>query len=99
MNTAKVYQDNDGNDCSIVQMVSRDPHWAANRIQEGEQALARVRELESALRDLLNDCINFDGGKLTDIFMENASRALKQKPGDLDGNRGSEYSEQDRTGT
>jgi len=28
------------------------------------------------LNDLLNDCINFDGGTLTPIFMENASKVL-----------------------
>lgn len=42
-------------------------HWAARRIEE----------LEKTLNDLLNDCINFDGGKLTDCFMEDASRVLK----------------------
>jgi len=41
------------------------------------EAADRVEELEAALNDLLNDCINFDGGKLTDVFMENASRILK----------------------
>lgn len=37
----------------------------------------RIEFLEEALNNLLNDCINFDGGKLTDVFMEDASRVLK----------------------
>ena len=49
MNTAKVYQDIDGNDCSIHQMVRREPQWAARRIQEGEKAIAKLEELESSL--------------------------------------------------
>ena len=36
MNTAKVYQDLEGNDCSIWQMIQREPEWAANRIQQGD---------------------------------------------------------------
>ena len=42
-------------------------HWAARRIEE----------LERSLNNLLNDCINFDGGKLTDCIMEEASKVLK----------------------
>jgi hypothetical protein len=33
--------------------------------------------LIDTLNDLLNDCINFDGGKLTDIELEKASNVLK----------------------
>lgn len=33
-------------------------------------------ELRDALWDLLNDCINFDGGKLTPVFMKRASDVL-----------------------
>lgn len=40
-------------------------------------ARGRARELEVALNNLLNDCINFDGGKLTDVIMAEASRVLK----------------------
>lgn len=42
-------------------------HWAARRIEE----------LEKSLNNLLNDCINFEGGRLTDCIMEDASRILK----------------------
>ena len=44
--------------------------------------IAAAPELYEALNDLLNDCINFDGGKLTDVFMEKASRALKKARGE-----------------
>lgn len=44
--------------------------------QELSAALARIEELERALNDLLNDCINFDGGKLTDLIMKQASDVL-----------------------
>lgn len=50
MNTAKIYQDSEGNECSIYHMVRREPDWAANRVQEGEKALER----EAKLRDAAN---------------------------------------------
>ena len=37
----------------------------------------RVKELEAALNDQLNDCINFDGGKLTDNIMEKSTVTLQ----------------------
>ena len=46
----------------------------------GKHSLADGDEkemLRNALNDLLNDCINFDGGKLTDIYMKQASDILK----------------------
>lgn len=33
-------------------------------------------KLEKALNDQLNDCINFDGGKLTDFIMEASTSAI-----------------------
>ena len=41
------------------------------------EASRRIEELERGLNDLLNDCINFDGGKLTDSIMKQASDLLK----------------------
>ena len=49
MNTSKVYHDSDGNECSIWQMVKREPTWAADRIQAGEDAIERIAALESDL--------------------------------------------------
>ena len=46
MNTAKVYYDSNGNECSIMQMVKREPYWAANRIQEGEKAIEELAEIK-----------------------------------------------------
>lgn len=43
-------------------------HWAARRIEE----------LEVAMKDLLNDCINFDGAKLTDCILAESSKVLKK---------------------
>ena len=49
MNTAKIYHDRDGNECTIHEMVKREPYWAAERVQSGEQAAARCNELADAL--------------------------------------------------
>ena len=45
MDTAKIYHDSEGNECSIWQAVRREPDWAANRIQEGEKAIEKARML------------------------------------------------------
>lgn len=50
MDTAKVYYDIDGNECSIWDMVRNEPEWAVNRIQEGERAIARIAEHESTIQ-------------------------------------------------
>lgn len=42
--------------------------------------IVQNNELEKALRDLLNDCINFDGGKLSDCMMKQATKALAKTP-------------------
>ena len=39
MDMGKVYHDSEGNECSILQVVKREPEWAASRIQEGEKAI------------------------------------------------------------
>lgn len=46
-------------------------------IRQLEHRDKRIRDLENTLNDQLNDCINFDGGKLTDVFMQQSSRVLK----------------------
>jgi hypothetical protein len=50
----KVYQDSEGNDCTIYQMIRREPDWAANRIQEGEKAIAEVERLTALVSELEN---------------------------------------------
>ena len=54
MNTAKIYHDSDGDERTILQMVTLEKEWAANRIQEGEKAIERVSNLEGALRVILS---------------------------------------------
>lgn len=49
MDTGKVYYDSEGNECSIWQMVMREPHWTANRIQEGEKAIDEIARLRAEL--------------------------------------------------
>ena len=52
MNTAKIYHDSEGNECSIYQVVRCEPDWAATRIQEGEKAIAKVEKLEAEISRL-----------------------------------------------
>jgi hypothetical protein len=42
MNLEKVYYDSEGDQCNILQMVKREPKWAANRIQAGEDAIDKL---------------------------------------------------------
>ncbi len=52
----------------------------------GDKALiAAAPDLLAALRDLLNDCINFDGGKLTLVFQERAAAAIAKAEGRAEG--------------
>jgi hypothetical protein len=48
MNTAKIYHDANGNECTIFQMVKREPEWAATRIQEGEKAIVNMQWIQPA---------------------------------------------------
>ena len=52
MNTAKLYEDSEGNECSIDQMIKREPSWAANRIQEGERAIDELKDIKKHILDL-----------------------------------------------
>ena len=45
MDTARVYHDIDGNERTIWQMIKHEPEWAAVRVQEGEKAIERVKEM------------------------------------------------------
>ena len=62
MDLEKRYADSDGNKLNILQMVKREPEWAATRIQEGEKAIFSLEYLSglvSRLND--NDKISPDG--------------------------------------
>ena len=45
MDLEKRYYDFDNNECNIMQMVRREPGWAANRIQIGEGAIRLLRRV------------------------------------------------------
>ena len=45
MDLEKVYHDSEGKERNILQMVKREPEWAANIIQLGERAIARLDKL------------------------------------------------------
>lgn len=71
MNTGKVYKDIGGNDCTIHQMVQRDPAWAAVRVQEGEKAIAKLWELKDAWHDLIGNTAEPDAfGNVTIAEMD-----------------------------
>jgi hypothetical protein len=43
MDLTKIYFDAEGNERNILEMVRREPNWAANRIQEGEKAIENMK--------------------------------------------------------
>jgi hypothetical protein len=44
MDLTKTYFDSEGLSGNILQIVRREPEWAAERIQEGEKAIAELRK-------------------------------------------------------
>ena len=44
MSSGKKYYDSEGNECSLFEMVRREPEWAANRIREGEHAIETLEQ-------------------------------------------------------
>lgn len=52
----KAYTDSDGKTCTLWQMVKTEPEWAANRIKEGERAIADLAA-EQSLRAEAEDTI------------------------------------------
>lgn len=52
-----------------------------NQLKGERDALkVRVMDLRECLNLLLNDCINFDGGELTEIYQISATRCLNRTP-------------------
>ena len=49
MDLSKIYFDSNGKKGNILQIVALEPEWAANMIQEGEKAIARITDLEEQL--------------------------------------------------
>jgi len=48
MDLTKVYYDSGGCSGNILQIVKREPEWAANRIQEGESAIEELAAFRAA---------------------------------------------------
>lgn len=71
MNTGKLYQDSDGNDCSIMQMVRREPEWAANRVQAGEAAIVKLDEVMEEIHRLrsLEDSYDTEDQVLAELLL------------------------------
>jgi hypothetical protein len=60
-NIFNVYQYCDGGECSLYQLVKKEPEWACSRIREGEKAEARLKELEAEKKRLIrNDNIKYE---------------------------------------
>lgn len=52
MDLTKRYQDSNDNPCDILQMVKREPEWAANRIQAGEEAEKALNYYRSGMLEI-----------------------------------------------
>jgi len=75
MDLSKVYYDGDGNELNILQIVKLSPEWAANRIQEGEKAIAnmvrltldkginKMQDIENKKTDILKSIIDYIKGE------------------------------------
>ena len=68
----------------VMAMTTEELHSKADIASELAHRDIRITELEGVLNDLLNDCINFDGEKLTDLFMIKAARALCKSENEYD---------------
>jgi hypothetical protein len=51
LDTSKIYQDSEGNNCTIWQMIQREPAWSVNRLQEGEKAIERAGKLSGVMEN------------------------------------------------
>jgi hypothetical protein len=51
MDLEKIYHDLNGNECNILQVVKKEPEWAANRIQEGEKAMKILDNIRTETED------------------------------------------------
>ena len=50
MDTGKAYCDSDGNDCSIWQMIQREPEWAASMVQSGEATTVELQQQKEKMQ-------------------------------------------------
>ena len=50
MDLEKKYTTSEGIECNILQMVKMEPEWAANRIQAGEKAIEKLKEIDEFIQ-------------------------------------------------
>ena len=48
MDLEKIYYDLNGKECNILQLVKKEPEWAANRIQVGEAAIRTLNDIAAS---------------------------------------------------
>ena len=48
MDLKKIYYDSYARKCNILQLVKKEPEWAADRIQEGEKAISELIALKNS---------------------------------------------------
>ena len=78
MDTARVYCDEDGNECSIWQMLDRCPKWAASRVQEAER-LERIAAEADALMSRMGAALAVvEPRQLNEHQRKEVSRALRE---------------------
>ena len=70
MDITKIYHDSNGNKRSILQMLRDEPGWAANRLQEGEKAIASL-SLANELIDSLygSGCLDTQREKMVQKYL------------------------------
>lgn len=81
MNTAKIYHDSEGNECSIWEAVRREPEWAASRIQVGEEAIEKLKELKDAWFQLVGNTTEpdvFGSVRMMDVDFEALDKLIKE---------------------
>ena len=45
MDLEKKYKDSNGDECNILQMIKREPEWAANMLQRNEEAITALEKI------------------------------------------------------
>jgi hypothetical protein len=63
-----------------AERIESDGKHIAELEQQNTELKANNEALRESFNNLLNDCINFDGGKLTDSILKQSSDLLKQTP-------------------
>jgi len=56
MDLEKIYYDLNGKECNILQLVKKEPEWAANRIQVGEAAIRTLNDIAASQQDVEAKC-------------------------------------------